>query len=100
MSQLTESFNQFASVFKDNVADVATDAIKNQIVAWVKTTGLPGLKSMADAYSDTLKASSEGKVGWIKFRDAIFLPGLISFGLWLATMSTDILIKQLDIKVD
>ena len=65
-----------------NITEFVTDTAKDAAVAWLKDTALPQVQAVADSYTTELKKSAETESGWNKFRDGVFLPGLISFTLW------------------
>ena len=65
-----------------NITEFMTDTAKDAVVVWLKDTALPQVQTVADSYTAELKKSAETETGWNKFRDGIFLPGLISFALW------------------
>lgn len=65
-----------------NITEFVTDTAKDAAVVWLKDTALPQVQAVADSYTTELKKSAEGETGWNKFRDGVFLPGLISFALW------------------
>ena len=47
------------------------------------------MQEVADAYTAALKASAADETGWCRFRDAIFLPGLVDAALWLTGKALD-----------
>lgn len=72
--------------FKNQLADAAkeffTTTAKGAIIAGLRDTVLPALKEVADPFVAQLKADAATESGWVKFRDGIFLPGLISVTFW------------------
>lgn len=68
----------------ENIADFVTDTAKDAFTKWLKEKALPTVKEISQAFITELKNSASNESGWNKFRDAIFLPVLITGGLWLA----------------
>lgn len=72
--------------FKNQLADAAkeffTTTAKGAIITGLRDTVLPALKEVADPFVAQLKADAVAESGWVKFRDGIFLPGLISVTFW------------------
>lgn len=66
----------------DNAKDFLTENAKNVFMQWLKETGLPKFKEVTDAYIAELKTQADQETGWNKFRDATFVPMLISAGYW------------------
>ena len=65
-----------------NVKEFITTTGKQAVIKWVIDTGLPAVKEVAEAFTTKLKEDAETETGWNKFRDSIFLPGLISVVLY------------------
>ena len=78
----------------ENISDFVTDTAKNVFTKWLKETLLPEVKELANAFITELKNSAVNENGWNKFRDAIFLPVIITGGLWLAEKILDKLIND------
>lgn len=72
--------------FKNQMAETAkeffTTTAKGAIVSGLRGTVLPALKEVTDPFIAQLKADAATESGWVKFRDGIFLPGLISVTFW------------------
>ncbi len=66
----------------NSVNDYIKDEALDNITNWIKETALPAVKEVSNAFTTALKEKAKNETGWIKFRDAIFLPGLISLALW------------------
>jgi hypothetical protein len=73
--------------FKNQIADAAkeffTTTAKGAIITGLRDTVLPALKEVADPFVAQLKADAKTESGWVKFRDGVFLPGLIFTAFWL-----------------
>lgn len=73
--------------FKNQMAETAkeffTTTAKGAIVSGLRSTVLPALKEVADPFVAKLKADATTESGWVKFRDGVFLPGLIFTAFWL-----------------
>lgn len=73
--------------FKNQMAETAkeffTTTAKGAIVSGLRDTVLPALKEVADPFVAKLKADATTESGWVKFRDGVFLPGLIFSAFWL-----------------
>ena len=73
--------------FKNQMAETAkeffTTTAKGAIVSGLRSTVLPALKEVADPFVAKLKADATAESGWVKFRDGVFLPGLIFTAFWL-----------------
>ena len=79
---------------KNHVGDfVKTDA-KEATVIWLKDKALPAAREVADAYTSTLRESSEKEVGWCKFRDRVFLPCVVDGGLWFAGKALEAMVAN------
>ncbi len=78
----------------ENIADFVTDTAKDSFTKWLKEKALPTVKEISQAFITELKNSASNESGWNKFRDAIFLPVIITGGLWLAEKILDKLIND------
>lgn len=67
----------------NNIKEFVTDKAKDIAMSWLKNTALPYVKEIATAFIAELKNSAANETGWVKFRDMIFLPILISGVLWV-----------------
>ena len=66
-----------------DVKDYVTDTAKIAFLNWVKNKVLPSTHEMAEAYIEAVKASVKADDGaWIKFRDALLIPAIISVSIW------------------
>ena len=65
-----------------NVTEFITTTGKQAVIKWVIETLLPAVKEVAEAFTAKLKEDAATETGWNKFRDSIFLPGLISVALY------------------
>lgn len=66
-----------------SVAEFASGEAKDAIVEWIGDVVLPAVQQVADGFSESLKAEAEKESGWNKFRDAVFLPGIMNLVLYL-----------------
>lgn len=78
----------------ENMKDFITTEVKDMAIKWIKDTALPAVKEVATAFVAELKNSAVDEKGWVKFRDTIFLPVIITGGLWLAEKILDKLIND------
>lgn len=66
-----------------DVKNYVTDAAKVAFLGWVKDKVLPAAKEIGNAYSDAVKASVKADdSAWVKFRDSLLIPSIISVGIW------------------
>ena len=72
------------SELKVHAVDFVRKEAKEAAVLWLKEKGLPVAKEIAAAYIAALKESAEKETGWCRFRDCVFLPGVMQGALWLA----------------
>lgn len=77
----------------ENIADFVTDTAKDTFTKWLKEKALPTAREVSEAFITELKNSAANENGWNKFRDAIFLPVIITGGLWLTEKILDKLIN-------
>ena len=61
------------SEMKVHAVDFVRKEAKEAAVLWLKEKGLPAAKEIA-----------EKETGWCRFRDCVFLPGVVQAALWLA----------------
>ena len=67
----------------ENIKEFVTTEVNDAVMKWIKNTALPYVKEIATAFITELKNSAKDETGWVKFRDMIFLPVLISGVLWV-----------------
>lgn len=67
----------------NNIKEFVTNEVKDVVMRWLKNTALPYVKEVATAFIAELKNSAKDETGWVKFRDLVFLPVLISGVLWI-----------------
>lgn len=74
--------------FKNQLAEAAkeffTTTAKDAIVEGLRDTVIPALKEVVEPFTAQLKNDAQTETGWVKFRDGVFLPGLISLTFWAA----------------
>ena len=78
----------------NNIKDFVTNEVKDVAMRWIKNTALPYVKEIATAFITELKNSAVDEKGWVKFRDMIFLPVLISGVLWILEKVLNMLVKN------
>ena len=71
------------SEMKVHAVDFVRKEAKEAAVLWLKNAGLPTAKEIAVAYIAALKESAEKETGWCRFRDCVFLPGMVQGARWL-----------------
>ena len=68
------------------IADVkgyVTDTAKSAFLNLVKEKVVPAVKEIGNAYSEAVKASVKtDDSAWVKFRDNLLIPAIISAGIW------------------
>ena len=67
-----------------HAVDFVRKEAKEAAVLWLKEKGLPAAKEIAVAYIAALKESAAKETGWCRFRDCVFLLGVVQVALWLA----------------
>ena len=78
----------------NNIKEFVTNEVKDVVMRWLKNTALPYVKEVATAFITELKNSAANETGWVKFRDLIFLPVLISGVLWILEKVLNILVTD------
>jgi len=72
--------------FKNQLTDAAqeffTTTAKDALIRGLRDTIVPALKEVAEPISTQLKEDAKTETGWVKFRDGVFLPALISVAFW------------------
>lgn len=76
------TIEEFKNQMKEAANEFFTTTAKDAIVSGLRGTVLPALKEVADPFVAQLKADAVAETGWVKFRDGIFLPGLVSLTFW------------------
>lgn len=83
MEVIGMTIEEFKNEIVADVKDYATDTAKTAFLSWVKDKVVPAVKEIGNAYSDAVKASVKADDGaWIKFRDALLIPAIISVSIW------------------
>lgn len=77
---------------RDSIEDTikkteVTEEVKQDVTQKLYDVVLPTLRNVGNGFTDVVKAQSAGETGWCKIRDAIVLPAVIQFGLWLIEMT-------------
>ena len=78
----------------NNIKEFVTNEVKDVAMRWLKNTALPYVKEVATAFITELKNSAKDETGWVKFRDLIFLPVLISGGIWILEKVLNMLVAD------
>lgn len=78
----------------NNIKEFVTNEVKDMAIRWLKNTALPYVKEVATAFIMELKNSAANETGWVKFRDLIFLPVLISGVLWILEKVLNMLVTD------
>ena len=78
----------------NNIKEFVTNEIKDVAMRWLKNTALPYVKEVATAFIAEFKNSAKDETGWVKFRDMIFLPVLISGALWILEKCLNMLVTD------
>ena len=77
------TIQELKTEIKENVEDYVTTEGKKAFLRWVVGTVLPAVKEVGKSYADSVKESTDiGASGWVKFRDAMLIPSLISGSMW------------------
>lgn len=74
--------------FRDNLLnnlkfDNVDEKMKNDLTLYISNVIMPLVKKSADSFLQQIKEQSVEEKGWLKVRDLIILPFIISAGLWL-----------------
>lgn len=77
------TIEEFKNQMAETTKEFFTTTAKGAIVSGLRGTVLPALKEVADPFVAKLKADAATESGWVKFRDGVFLPGLIFAAFWL-----------------
>ena len=80
--ELSISIEDIKEELKKSAEELVKNEVKTQFVTWIGEKALPVAKELAINYTEALKASANPNFGWLRFRDIVFLPLLIQFGLW------------------
>lgn len=74
--------------FRDNLLnnlnfDNVDEKMKNDLTLYLSNVIMPLVKKSTDSFLQQIKEQSVEEKGWLKVRDLIVLPFIISAGLWL-----------------
>lgn len=83
------TIEEFKNQMEETAKEFFTTTAKDAIVTGLKNTVLPALKEVTDPFVAKLKADAVTERGWNKFRDGVFLPGMISIAFWGAEKMLD-----------
>ena len=83
------TIEEFKNQMEETAKEFFTTTAKDAIITSLKNTVLPALKEVADPFVTKLKADAATEQGWNKFRDGVFLPGVISIAFWGAEKLLD-----------
>ena len=79
--------------FKNQVQAAAEELlsgdVKDAIITGIRDIVIPALKEVADPFAAKLKEDAKAETGWVKFRDGVFIPGVISISFWVADKLLD-----------
>lgn len=79
--------------FKDQVQAAAEELlsgdVKDAIITGIRDVVLPALKEVAGPFTAKLKEDAATESGWVKFRDGVFIQGVISIAFWVAEKLLD-----------
>lgn len=83
MGVISVTIEEFKNEVVSDVKNYATDTAKMAFLNWVKEKVVPAVKEIGNAYSEAVKASVKADdSAWIKFRDNLLIPAIISAGIW------------------
>lgn len=71
------SVEEIKKIIIENIDEYVTNKAKATALLWIRDTGLPNLKEIANTTNDKLREQGDKEVGWCKFRDKYFYPSLI-----------------------
>lgn len=83
------TIEEFKNQMKEAANEFFTTTAKDAIVTGLKNTVLPALRETSKPVTDKLKEDAANEQGWNKFRDGVFLPGVISIAFWGAEKLLD-----------
>nr|WP_304099862.1 prevent-host-death protein [Mitsuokella multacida] len=78
------TIEEFKNQMEETAKEFFTTTAKDAIVEGLRDTVIPALKEVAEPFTAQLKEDAQTETGWVKFRDGVFLPGLISLTFWAA----------------
>lgn len=81
------TLNEVTNEIVKDAKHYASTEGKKAFMSWVVAKVLPAAKEMGYAYADAVKATAADEKGWCRFRDSLFIPGLISVALWGVEMA-------------
>ena len=71
--------------FLSDIKEYTTETAKKSFLVWIKEKVFPAMEEIAAAYMQELSTQAEQEKGWNRYRDSIFLPFVIRFGLYLTS---------------
>ena len=83
------TIEEFKNQMEETAKEFFTTTAKDAIVSGLRNTVLPALRETSKPFTDKLKADAATEHGWNKFRDGVFLPGVISIAFWGAEKLLD-----------
>ena len=89
-------FNNIKDELINNVNEVITNESKKYFTRWLKESGLPQLKEVADVYTNKLKEDAAKEAGWNKIRDGVVLPICIAVVLNVLSSVVGKIIEKTD----
>lgn len=90
------TIDEFKGQVTASVEEFLTGTAKDALIKALKETILPAMRETAQPFTDKLKADAATEQGWNKFRDGVFLPGVISIAFWGAEKMLDHMTAQPD----
>lgn len=78
----------------DGVNDYIKDEVLDNLVIWLKSTGINTAKEITSAFVVALKEKAATESGWLKFRDALFLPALLNGTIYLVEKTLNKLVPD------
>ena len=83
------TIDEFKGQVTASVEEFLTGTAKDALIKTLKETILPALRETAQPFTDKLKEDAATESGWVKFRDGVFIPGVISIAFWVAEKLLD-----------
>ena len=83
------TIDEFKGQVTASVEEFLTGTAKDALIKALKETILPALRETAQPFTDKLKEDAATEQGWVKFRDGVFIPGVISIAFWVVEKLLD-----------
>ena len=86
--------NYFKTDMVNQLSSSLTEDAKKMLLIYIRDNIMPIAKDVGSKYIEQLNEDAMSENGWVKFRDAIFLPLLIEGVLWSVNTCLEKLIEK------